>query len=241
MSFLQTGRLCFLLIVESAPCEWGWTSGLSRFPGQGNLCWCSGGWSWISSLWSTMNSPLMSFVVFMGLVWLWAAHLLKFMDVSCFSGELTLCVLHWNLLALGWNLVSVQVWRLLGGLLSVSVPWSQVFSDVVELSLLPLDFGPPLTVCPRLLHPYSTEDKAPSLMWKQLSTTRNTQRDSQSQIVNRRGMRKIGVTRRTKWRVKRGESNQASDQIPKCSPQPGTPREIHRVMQRREEGGRRQR
>ena len=42
---------------------------------------------------------------------------------------------------------------------SINVPWSQVFSDVVELSLLPLDFGPPLTVCPRLLHPYCTDDK----------------------------------------------------------------------------------
>ena len=37
----------------------------------------------------------------------------------------------------------------------------------------------------------------------------------------------------------RRESNLASDQFPKCSPQPGTPREVHRVTQRREEGGRR--
>ena len=84
-----------------------WTSALSRFPGWGNLCWCSGGWSWISSPWSTMKSLVLSFVVSMGLVWLWAAHLLKFRDVSCFSGELAWCVLHWNFLALRWNLVSV--------------------------------------------------------------------------------------------------------------------------------------
>ena len=48
--FLQAGRLWFLFIVESAPCGWGWTSGLSRFAGQASLCLYSGGWSWISSL-----------------------------------------------------------------------------------------------------------------------------------------------------------------------------------------------
>ena len=32
----------FLLTVESAPCGWGWTRGLSRFPGWGNLCLCFG-------------------------------------------------------------------------------------------------------------------------------------------------------------------------------------------------------
>ena len=33
--------------------------------------------------------------------------------------------------------------------------------------------------------------------------------------------------------VKRGETNLACNQFPKCSPQPETPREIHRVKQRR--------
>ena len=33
----------------------------SRFPGLGSLCWCSGGWSWISSLWSAMKCPVMSY------------------------------------------------------------------------------------------------------------------------------------------------------------------------------------
>ena len=37
----------------------------------------------------------------------------------------------------------------------------------------------------------------------------------------------------------REESNLASNQISKCSPQLGTPREIHSIMQGREEGGRR--
>ena len=41
--FLQAGRSWFLLIVESVPSRWSWTSGLSRFPGWGNLYLCSGG------------------------------------------------------------------------------------------------------------------------------------------------------------------------------------------------------
>ena len=45
---------------------------------------------------------------------------------------------------------------------------------------MPLAFRPSLTVAPRLLCPYSTEDKAPTLMVKQLSTARNTQRNFQS-------------------------------------------------------------
>ena len=76
---------------------------------------------------------------------------------------------------------------------------------------------------------------------KQFSTARNTQRDSQSYIEKRRGRREIEVTRRRKGRVKRGENKLAINLISKRSPQPGTPREIHRVIYRREEGGRRQR
>ena len=37
------------------------------------------------------------------------------------------------------------------------------------------------------------------------------------------------------------ERNLASNQFPMCSPQSGTPREIHRVTQRRVEGGGKQR
>ena len=39
----------------------------------------------------------------------------------------------------------------------------------------------------------------------------------------------------------RGESSLASDHFPMCSPQSGFLRDVHRVTQRREEGGRRQR
>ena len=73
----------------------------------------------------------------------------------------------------------------------------------MELSLLPLAFGPSLKVASSLLHPYSTEDKTPRLMVKQFSTTRDTQRGSQSYMEKRRGRKEIEVIRR-RGGVKRG-------------------------------------
>ena len=60
VGFLYSGGLWFLFIVDVSPIGWDWTIGLSRFPGEGSLCWCSGAWSWISSLWSAMECPVMS-------------------------------------------------------------------------------------------------------------------------------------------------------------------------------------
>ena len=67
-------------------------------------------------------------------------------------------VLLWNLLALGWWLVSVYIWRLLDDLLLINVPCSQEFSGVLGFGLksLALDFSLILPVISRLLHPYST-------------------------------------------------------------------------------------
>jgi hypothetical protein len=62
-----------------------------------------------------------------------------------------------------------------------------------------------------------------------LSTIWSTQRGSQSYTEKRRGRREIEVTRRRRKGVKVGEPSLASNQFPRCSPQPGTPREIHRV------------
>ena len=45
------------------------------------------------------------------------------------------------------------------------------------------------------------------------------------------------MTRRIKGGIKRRETDLGSNQFPKCSPQPGTPREIHRVKQRRQGEG----
>ena len=70
-----------------------------------------------------------------------------------------------------------------------------------------------------------------------LSTVRNTQRGSENYIEKRRGRKAIEVTRRRRGGVKRRETNLASNQFPKCYPQPRTPREIHRVTWRREESG----
>ena len=84
----------------------------------------------------------------------------------------------------------------------------------------PLVFSLILTVASRLLHPYSTDDKTSRLMVKQFSTSRDTQRGSQSYMEKRRGRREVEVTRRRRGRVKRGETNLASNQFPKCSPQP---------------------
>ena len=71
--------------------------------------------------------------------------------------------------------------------------------------------------------------KTSRLMVKQFSTARDTQTDSHSYIEKRRGRRETEVTRRNRGGVKTGETNLASNQFPKCSPQPRTPRDIHRV------------
>ena len=64
---------------------------------------------------------------------------------------------------------------------------------------------------------------------KKLSTVKDTQRGSQSYREKRRGRRETEVTRRRRVGIKRGESKLASNQFPMCSPQPGTPREVHSV------------
>ena len=63
---------------------------------------------------------------------------------------------------------------------------SSLISQALELSLLPLAFSPSLTVASLLLHPYGTDDKTSSLMVKQFSTMRYTQRDSQLHIEEKR-------------------------------------------------------
>ena len=55
----------------------------------------------------------------------------------------------------------------------------------------------------------------------------------------RRGKKETEVARRLKVGFKRRETDSASNHFPKCSPQSGTPKEIHRIGWRREGGGRR--
>ena len=99
----------------------------------------------------------------------------------------------------------------------------------MDLSFLPVVFSLILTVASRLLHLYSTDDKTSRLMIKSFSTVRDIRRGSQSYREKRRGRREIEVTRRRTGGIRKGESKLASNQFPKCSPQPGTYKELHRV------------
>ena len=76
---------------------------------------------------------------------------------------------------------------------------------------------------------------------KSFSTVRDTHRGSQSYMEKRKGRREIEVTRRRREGIKRGESKLASNHFLMCDPQSGPLRDVHRVIQRSEEGGRRQR
>ena len=111
----------------------------------------------------------------------------------------------------------------------------------MDLSLLLLVFSLIFTVASRLLHLYSTVDKISRLKMKIFSAVRDTQRGSQSYMEKRRGRREIEVTRRRRGQIKRGESKLASNHFLMCAPQSGPLRDVHAVIQRREEGGRRQR
>ena len=87
------------------------------------------------------------------------------------------------------------------------------------------------TVASRLIHPYSTNDKKKKksgLMEKRFSTVYDTQKGSLSYMEKRSGMREIKVTRARRGGTQNGR-NLVSNQIAMCSPQPGTPREVHGV------------
>ena len=75
---------------------------------------------------------------------------------------------------------------------------------------------------------------------KSFSTVRDTQRGSQSYMEKRIGRREIEVTRSRREGLKRGESKLASNHFLMCSRKYGSLRVVHRVTQRREEGGNRQ-
>ena len=64
----------------------------------------------------------------------------------------------------------------------------------------------------------------------------DTQRGSQSYIKKMRGSKEIEVSRRRKGGIKSREIDLGSTLFPKCSPQPRTPTEIHRIGLRREGG-----
>ena len=92
--------------------------------------------------------------------WFWSNFGQPVYLSSCVAGEFAWYVLLWNLLPLGWYLVSVVGIEVFDELLSVNVHWIQEFSGVslFGLSLLLLVFSLILTVASRLLHLYSTND-----------------------------------------------------------------------------------
>ena len=116
-------------------------------------------------------------------------------------------------------------------LLSINVPWIRS-----SLVLSGFGFKPPASGFQsyfysslKTFHPYITDDKISRLMEKRFSTVRDTQKGSLSYMEKRRGWREVEVTRRRRGGIKRGEIDLASNKVPMCSPQPGTPREVHRV------------
>ena len=179
-----------------------------------------------------MKCPVVSFEVSVGLVWLWAACvlMLRAMFLHCWRISMVCPALEllgsWvelgfsvGMEAFGWAHVDQCS-------LESGVFWCP---QVLDLSLLPLALSLILTVASRLLNPYSTDDKTSVLMVKRFSTVRDTWRGSQSYMENRRGRREIEVTKMRRGGIKREKSCVASNQLPMCSPQSGTPREIHRV------------
>ena len=90
-----------------------------------------------------------------------------------------------------------------------------------------------LKTSPSIQHLYT------SIKMKSFSTVRDTQRGSQSYMEKRRERREIEMTRMSRGGIKRGEGKLASNHFPMCCPQSGPLRDVHTVIQRREEGGRR--
>ena len=77
-------------------------------------------------------------------------------------------------------------------LLLINVPWSQEFSGVLRIWTLVCSLI--FTVASRLLHLYSTIDKASRLKIKSFFTMRDTQRGSQCYVEKRRGRGEIEVS-----------------------------------------------
>jgi len=65
------------------------------------------------------------------------------------------------------------------------------------------------------------------------STVWSAQRCSQSYTEKRRGRKETEVARRIKGRIKRRETDPASNQFPKCSPPSGTHKEIQSWVEKR--------
>ena len=74
-------------------------------------CVSSGGWSWISSLWSAMKCPVMSYEMSMVLEYLWAAYIWKLRAVFLATQENANC---WRICMVRLALELVGLWVVLG-------------------------------------------------------------------------------------------------------------------------------
>ena len=102
----------------------------------------------------------------------------------------------------------------------------------MDLNLLPLVFSLILKVASRLLRLYSTIDKTSRLKMKSFSTVRDTQRGSQGYMEKRRGRKETEVARRIKGESK-GERQIQPVICSKCSPHPGTHKEVQNYKEKR--------
>ena len=167
MSFLYSGSLWSSLYCGISSLCVGLYRWLVKVSWLGKLVRCSGGWCCISSLWSAMKCPVMSYGMSIVLGWLWTACILELRAVFLVAGEFAWYVLPWNLLALVWCLVSVQVWRHL--MSSCQLMFLGVRSSLesgLDLSLLLPVIGLIFTVVSELLLLYSTTDKTSTLNMK---------------------------------------------------------------------------
>ena len=138
----------------------------------------------------------MSYGMSMVLGWLWAACILELRAVFLAAGEFAWYVLPWNLLALVWCLVSVQVWRHLMGscqlmFLGVRSSLESGFGLKPPASSYRSYFYSSFRASPSIQH----IDKTSTLKMKSFSTMRVTQRGSQRYMEKRRGRRELEVTR----------------------------------------------
>ena len=177
VGFLYSGGLSFLFIVEILPSGWGWMIGFSRFPGYGSLCQCSGAWKWIFFSLECNGVPNNEFcdgsllgVTLGGL----------YVDTKVYVPALlkNLCGMSgagasW-LLGGGWFSCRYGgFWMVSYSLMLRVVRNIFWFSQVLGLSLLPLDFSFILPIVSRLLQLYSTDNKTSRLMVKRFYTVRD--------------------------------------------------------------------
>ena len=100
-------------------------------------------------------------------------------------------------------------------------------SQVLGLSLLPLDFSFILPIVSRLLQLCSTDNK--TLMVKRFSTVRENQRGSQSYMKKRRGRREIEMSRKKKRGTQEEIDRSTQFSALKVFSIAQTPTKIHRI------------